>query len=61
MIKFFVSFCFLISLFCLFYFYFFLRFVLSESDELELEEVSDSELSLDGELDVKELNDDDEL
>ena len=53
MIKFFVSFCFLISLFCLFYF--FLRFVLSESDELELEEVSDSELSLDGELDVKEL------
>ena len=55
----------LISLFCpfvvFFFFGFFLRFILSESDELELEDVSDSEILLDDELDVKELGNDDEL
>ena len=57
----------------LFFFYFFflcfllfipfdfLRFVLSESNELALEDVSESEISLDHGLDVKELDDDDEL
>ena len=44
----------------LFFFFDFLRFILSESDELKLEDVSDSEIWLDGELDVKELDDDDD-
>ena len=53
-------FLFVLSFFS-FFFFDFLRFFLSESGELELEDVSNSEISLDDELDVKELEDDDEL
>ena len=64
-LDFLCSFCFLISLFCPFYFSFslvsYVSFFLSESDELELEHISDSEISINDELDVKELKDYDEL
>ena len=47
--------------FLLSFFFDLLRFFLSESDDLELDDISDSEILLDDELDVKELDDDDEL
>ena len=57
---FFLFFDFFVLSVLLFFFFDFLRFILSESDELKLEDVSDSEIWLDGELDVKELDDDDD-
>ena len=57
---FFLFFDFFVLSVLLFFFFDFLCFILSESDELKLEDVSDSEIWLDGELDVKELDDDDD-
>ena len=58
----FFLFFFFFWLFVLLFFLFnFLRFFLSESDKLELEDVSDSGPSLDDELDVEELDNDDKL
>ena len=56
----FVFLFFLLS-FLLFFFFDFSCFFLSESDELELDDVSDSEMLLDDELDIKELDHDNEL